>query len=340
MNLGIFARDNLSLILIATIFLLTFVLASGYLFIAVFSLSIAVACMPLHRRLIRTVPEWVSAGVITTIITGAVVGCSVAAISILLSDLEYLVSMFQDIADTVFRVLGNSGGEVATGGLANTLASMLTTEFPKLVITLAELVPTVIIDTTLFFALLYSFLLLGDRMWGDLWSVLPESSRENIGLMAAKTKDILYTLYIVHVFISILTFFFAYGFFLLLGYGHEMFYAMLCAVFALIPFLGPVLILIFVGLYALCKGDWSCVILICTIGYSLICGVPDLFLRPKLTSKRLQIRPVLVFIGFFGGVMTMGFPGFVLGPVLLVLGITGYEIFLKEIRRMENRYIS
>ena len=61
----------------------------------------------------------------------------------------------------------------------------------------------------------------------------------------------------------------------------------------------------------------------------------DIILRPKLTGKRVQIRPMLMFVGFFGGAMTMGLLGFVLGPVLLVLGITGYEIFFKEMRRMK-----
>ncbi|HJK77807.1 MAG TPA: AI-2E family transporter [Methanocorpusculum sp.] len=335
MNFSAFVRDNLSLILIAAVALLTLFLARDYLFIAIFALSVAVVCMPLHRRLIRTMPVWISAGTITTLITGAVVGIGVAVVVVLLSDIEYLLSILRVMADTLFRILGTAGGDAA-GNVAGALGSMITAAFPKFVITFAELVPALIIDIILFYALLYSFIALGDRIWGDIWSVLPENAKENVGLMASKTKDILYSLYIVHVIISILTFFLAYGFFLLLGYGHEMFYAMLCAVFALIPFLGPVMILIFVGLYSLCIGDWRGIFLICTVGYFLLCVVTDIILRPKLTGKRVQIRPMLMFIGFFGGAMVMGLLGFVLGPVLLVLGITGYEIFFKEMRRMKT----
>lgn len=46
MNFSAFARDNLSLILIAAVALLTLFLARDYLFIAIFALSIAVVCMP------------------------------------------------------------------------------------------------------------------------------------------------------------------------------------------------------------------------------------------------------------------------------------------------------
>lgn len=335
MNFSAFARDNLSLIIIAAVALLTLFLARDYLFIAIFALSIAVVCMPLHRRLNRTMPAWISAGTITTIITGAVVGIGVVVVIVLLSDIEYLLSILHVMADTLFRILGTAGGDAAAGNLAEALRSMITAAFPRFVITFAELVPVLIIDIILFYALLYSFIVLGDRIWGDIWSVLPENATENVSLMASKTKDILYSLYIVHVIISILTFFLAYGFFLILGYGHEMFYAMLCAVFALIPFLGPIMVLIFVGLYSLCIGDWRGVFLICTVGYFLLCVVTDIILRPKLTGKRVQIRPMLMFVGFFGGAMIMGLLGFVLGPVLLVLGITGYEIFFKEMRRMK-----
>lgn len=214
---------------------------------------------------------------------------------------------------------------------------MVTAAFPKVVISVAELVPAIIIiDVILFFALLYCFIILGDRIWHDIWSVLPEHSKESVGLMAGKTKDILYSLYIVHVFIAVLTFFLAYPFFLLLGYGHELFYATLCAVFTLIPFLGLIMVLIFVGLYSLSIGEWRGVLLICTVGYFLLCVVTDMILRPKLTGKKVQIRPMLMFFGFFGGAMIMGLIGFILGPVLLVLGITGYEIFIKEAKSMKE----
>jgi predicted PurR-regulated permease PerM len=329
-------RDDISLIIIAVVALLTLFLARDYLFLAIFALSIAIVCMPLHRRLIQKIPVGISAGGITTIITGAMVGIGVAVVVVLLSDIQYLLSIFHVIADTCFRILGGLNGDSTAKELVSSFGSIITATFPKLVITLAELVPALIIYTILFYALLYSFIVLGDRIWGDILSILPKNSKKNINLMTFKTKDTLSSLYIVHVIISMLTFFLAYGFFMILGYGHEMFYAMLCAVFALIPFLGPVLILIVVGLYALCISDWCGVILISTVGYFSICVMTDMILRPKLIGKRVQIRPMLMFVGFFGGAMAMGLLGFVLGPVLLVLGITGYEIFFKEMRQTKT----
>ena len=47
-------------------------------------------------------------------------------------------------------------------------------------------------------------------------------------------------------------------------------------------------------------------------------------------GRRLHLNPLIMLVGFFGGVMTMGVVGFVLGPVIIVLFFTGLRIFLAE----------
>jgi len=56
-----------------------------------------------------------------------------------------------------------------------------------------------------------------------------------------------------------------------------------------------------------------------------------MYLRPVLMGKRVEIHPVIIFIGFFGGMATMGLVGFILGPLLLSLLIGGYQIVVQEI---------
>ncbi|HJJ39211.1 MAG TPA: AI-2E family transporter, partial [Methanocorpusculum sp.] len=123
---------------------------------------------------------------------------------------------------------------------------------------------------------------------------------------------------------------------LLLGYGHIVLFATLCGFFALIPVLGAPLVLIFLGLYALATGDIYGVIITATLGVILLWILPDFFIRPKLTGDKVKIRPMLIFVGFFGGAAIMGLIGFVLGPVLLVLGMAAYEIFFKELRTIKH----
>ncbi|HKM41871.1 MAG TPA: AI-2E family transporter [Methanocorpusculum sp.] len=333
MNIPQYARDHFSLILVALIFLIILAVSRDYVFLLILALSLAVVTLPLHRKMIKKIPAPLSAGILTTLILAIVLGICVVIIAVLASDWEYFVSICQTILTKAAELLNLSGGSDISNQIISEITSIVATLFPSMALGAAQIVPAVIIDVILFYALLYLSIIFGDRIWADLWGIVPETSKENVGLMAKKTKDILFSLYIVHVFIAFLTFILAYGFFFLLGYGHEVFYAMLCGVFALIPVLGPLMVIIFVGIYALCMGDLRGVILIATLGYFLTCVLTDLIIRPKLTGKRVKIRPMLMFVGFFGGAMAMGLLGFVLGPVLLILGITAYEIFIKEARK-------
>jgi predicted PurR-regulated permease PerM len=330
MNLSRYARDHFSLILIALIFLAILAVSWNYIFLFILALSVAVVIMPMHRKMIRKIPAGLSAGILTTLVLTVIIGVCVVIVVVISSDFEYFMSIFQTIITSVTNLLHLTDGSDFSLRVVEEVKTVILTLFPSFALGAAQMVPAFIIDIILFYALVYLSIIFGDRVWADFCGIVPESSRANISLMAKKTKDILFSIYIVHVFIAFLTFFLAYGFFLVLGYGHEIFFSTMCALFALIPVLGPLMVIIFVGVYALCLGDIRGVLLTATLGYFLTCVLTDLIIRPKLTGQRVKIRPMLMFVGFFGGAMAMGLLGFVLGPVLLILGITGYEIFIKE----------
>ncbi len=337
MNIPQYARDHFSLILVALIFLAILAVSWNYIFLFILALSVGVVIMPLHRKMIRRIPAAFSAGILTTLVLVVIIGIVVGIVVVVSSDFEYFMSIFETIINTVANLLHLTDGSAFSIRIVEEIKNILLTMFPSFALSAAQMIPGIIIDMILFYSLVYLSIIFGDNVWADLCSVVPESSMENVSLMAKKTKDILFSIYIVHVFIAFLTFFLAYGFFLVLGYGHEIFFATMCALFALIPILGPLMVIIFVGIYALCLGDIRGVILIATLGYFLTCVLTDLIIRPKLTGKRVKIRPMLMFVGFFGGAMAMGLLGFVLGPVLLILGITAYEIFIKEGRKKKSR---
>jgi predicted PurR-regulated permease PerM len=44
----------------------------------------------------------------------------------------------------------------------------------------------------------------------------------------------------------------------------------------------------------------------------------------------VKIHPVIMFIGIISGILTMGLAGFVLGPLIIVLIITSYRMYVQE----------
>jgi predicted PurR-regulated permease PerM len=123
----------------------------------------------------------------------------------------------------------------------------------------------------------------------------------------------------------------AIPFFIFLGYGHVLFWATMCGLFQLIPFLGPQIIILFLLIYELLLGDIRAVILTVCVGYPLISGFADFYFRPKMMAKRTAIHPVLMMIGIFGGMMLMGTLGIVFGPLFVALTVSAYSLIINPL---------
>jgi predicted PurR-regulated permease PerM len=129
---------------------------------------------------------------------------------------------------------------------------------------------------------------------------------------------------------AVFTFVIAIPFFMFLGFGDVLFYSFLTFICELIPVLGASVTMIYLGGYALAIGDTHAFLVLLLIGYPVVALAPEIFVRPVLTGRRVKIHPLVMLVGFFGGILTMGMIGFVLGPLLLTLLISGYRIMVEE----------
>ena len=336
MTVAAFLKNHFSLLLVLALILIILIVSWSYIAVAIFAASLAVVGMPLYRKLHRRLPAPLSAGIVTTLISVIIAAVLAVIAAVLVSDSSTLSEMLNSIIAFVGNIFNLPVGADAGDSVVSTILNVLSPALPEFVVSAASVGVYVVIGCILFYAMLYLFLIFGEKICADIWSIIPEQSRPNVGLMAGRTKDILFSLYIVNFIVALITFALAVPFFFLLGYGHVIFYSVLCGLFALVPVLGPLMVIIFVAVYAISIGDWFGLILTVTMGYFLTCILTDFFIRPKLTARRGKIRPMLMFVGFFGGAAVMGLLGFVLGPVLLVLGIAAYEIFFKEMRAVKK----
>ncbi|HJJ47453.1 MAG TPA: AI-2E family transporter [Methanocorpusculum sp.] len=336
MNAISFFREHLSLFLVLVIFIMIGIVGWKYIAVAVLAVSISVVAMPLYKKLHKKLPAPLSAAVITTAIFLFLAVIFASAIVIFYNNFEFFADMVTSIVNRILAIFGipptDNLYDVITGFVSTILAT-----FSTGILDIIANVANIFFGFILLYAVLYLCFIFGDKMVADFRSIIPEKSRASIELMAEKTKGILYSIYVVHVGLALLVFVLSLGYATILGYGHVVFIAMLCGVAALIPMVGAVIVLVFIGLYAISIGDWFGVIITATVGYFLLSFLIDFILRPKLTAKKVQIRPMLTFIGFFGGGATMGIIGFILGPVFVVLGVTGYEVFFKEMREIKKQ---
>jgi predicted PurR-regulated permease PerM len=98
---------------------------------------------------------------------------------------------------------------------------------------------------------------------------------------------------------------------------------------SLIPSVGAALVWAPIAIYLLVTGEiWRGVVLI-GIGAGVI-GLIDNILRPVLVGRETNLPDWLVLVSTLGGISIFGLNGFVLGPLIAVLFINFWAIFMRD----------
>lgn len=101
--------------------------------------------------------------------------------------------------------------------------------------------------------------------------------------------------------------------------------------FSLIPMVGTSLVWFPVGLILLLGGSvWEGIFLL-SVGLFLISTIDNL-IRPKLVGRDTQIHPLLIFFATIGGFIVFGPTGFILGPVVIAMTLSLWNIYASEFK--------
>lgn len=321
----------LIVLVIAGIAAVTVVAFFPLLGVILLALSIAVIAMPLHLQFRRHMRPSISAGLVTTCVGLVLVFSSVVTVIVLIQNSDFIQLMVRTILNWAVATPGSSFSTLIP--LDPTQISQEINDqivhLTQYLRTAVEQIPNLLMDLLIFFLSLYLFLEEGERLWLEILRNIPARSRRVASRFSEMTIDTMYSVYVVHLTIAVVTFFISLPFFTVLGYGHVLFFSVLAGVFQLVPFLGQTAIVLFVGGYALALGDIRGMLLVIFVGYPIV-AIPDVGLRPLLMGQKVQVHAAIMFIGFFGGIAVMGAIGFVLGPLLLGLLVAAYKIAIEE----------
>jgi predicted PurR-regulated permease PerM len=95
------------------------------------------------------------------------------------------------------------------------------------------------------------------------------------------------------------------------------------ALIAFVPMAAPGLLAV-VGMILFLSGDGAAAVVLITTG-SFIVLIADYLIRPILIQGGTHLPFLAVLFGVFGGVITMGIVGLIIGPVLLVLLVVFFD---------------
>ena len=296
----------------------------------IWATAIAVAFLPIHQRLCRVMKPSASATFIT-------VGILLIILLVMSLAAWLLINNMARIGDMVLTMVTG----LENTGLSGFLPSFTEAQLSNFDETLRELMVQTLLSLTgntmqtllsifIFFLSLSMLLYYGEHIWNTVASAQSSKVMNAVNRLAEISENTIYALIIVQVSAAIISFTLAIPFFYFLGYGNVLLFSSMVGFAMLIPLIGAQIMILILALYFLSLGDIRSVIIMLFIGYPLLSGWIDFYYRPVMMGKRVAVHPVIMMIGILAGVPFMGFVGFIVGPVLIALVVTGSQILAEE----------
>lgn len=169
----------------------------------------------------------------------------------------------------------------------------------------------------MFVFVVFGILLRRDELQRALIAPIAAEYHDIVFAINDRVRSTLYTLYIVQVVTSTVTFAVAIPIFWLLGYEFPITLAVIAGVLQFLPVIGPGFLIGGLTLYELINGLYIDGVLVFAFGMGIVALAPDVLLRPRLVSERASLPASLYFVGFVGGVLSLGPIGIIAGPLLV-----------------------
>lgn len=171
----------------------------------------------------------------------------------------------------------------------------------------------------------------------SLRAILPLDNSEK-DLLLTRTNDTIHATAFGRVAVAAVQGLFSGLAFWVLGIDSPLFWGIITVLVAIVPAVGASLIWIPVAIYLALTGHWVKAGLLLAWG-GLVVSTIDNFLYPVLVGSRLQQHTVMVLISVIGAIALFGFPGLIIGPVLLTLAKTMLELWAQRTKSNQYAYV-
>ena len=175
-------------------------------------------------------------------------------------------------------------------------------------------------DTLLVFVYVFLFIYLRSRIKGFIIRLVPLVERQNAMRILDDTQQVTVK-YLSGLFLMIVCLWVMYGIgFSLLGVENAIFFAILCGLLEIVPFIGNLTgTAVTIAMSVVQGGDMNMVIGILLV-YGLVQFIQTYLLEPMIVGAEVSINPLFTIIGLVAGELIWGIPGMILAIPLL--GIT------------------
>ena len=111
-----------------------------------------------------------------------------------------------------------------------------------------------------------------------------------------------------------------------LGIRSAIIWGVVMTFLSMVPMLGAFLVWVPAAIYLALTGNYVKALILTAWG-TLVIGMIDNFLRPKLVGSRTRLHELLIFFSVLGGLNVFGVLGVVLGPVVLAITLSLIDVY-------------
>lgn len=195
----------------------------------------------------------------------------------------------------------------------------------------ATAAPVLLIKLMLFGLLVFSLMHYQSETRTALLALVPAGYRDVVEALDRRTRETLFAIYVLQAATAVGTFLIALPIFILLGYDFPLTLATVAALLQFIPIVGPSILLAVLAVWHVIAGELVQAILVIGIGGLLIASLPDLIIRPSLAKETANLPGSLYFVGFVGGLLSLGPIGFIAGPLAVALVVELANLLAEEL---------
>lgn len=113
------------------------------------------------------------------------------------------------------------------------------------------------------------------------------------------------------------------------GIPSALFWAVAMMFLSVVPGIGTALVWGPAVIYLIVSGEYLVATLL-AVYCIVVVGSIDNVLRPKLVGNDTRLHELMIFFSTLGGIMSFGFMGFVIGPIIAALFVTIWELYGAE----------
>jgi predicted PurR-regulated permease PerM len=303
--------------LLAGVLVLAGVVLFDVLSTVFFAVTVAYVLYPARRWLVaRGMPVWAASAAVAVGAFAIVLLVVVAPLAfVLYRRRRALIDLLQEIPETIEIPIGEFTYVVESAGLVGGAQSVLR----DLAVGIASAAPVLALEFLLFAILLYALMLRPAAAGETLLGVVPPEYHDVVRALDDRVRETLFGIYVLQAATAAGTFLVALVVFFLLGYDAPFTLAVFAGLLQFVPVVGPSVLIGGLAVLDVLAGEVTRAALVTVIGLVLVGFAPDAVIRPRLAEWAAHLPMSLYFIGFTGGVLTVGPVGFIAGPLAVAV---------------------